>query len=154
MITYQLERIDEAYDAYAHYWLEIYHHEVANQDYPPFGAANIDTYHKLEDMKVLRLMVAREKGQAIGYCTALVSRSFQSGWAHIAQIDMLFVRPDKRKLFVGLLLLKHMIERLRDEGVQQFRATSSARFDSGAVWRFLGFEMTGMIYEKLYPARG
>lgn len=155
MITYRLERVDEAYDAYAHHWLEQYHHEVANLDYPVFGAGNIEVYKRLERLSVLRLMVARtDASQAIGLCTALVSPSYQSGAAHIAQIDMLYVRPDSRRLFCGLLLLRHMIERLRDEGIVQFRATSSARLDSGAVWRWLGFTETGRIWERSYPARG
>lgn len=154
MITYRLEHVDDVYgDAYSHYWLERYHHEVANRDYLPFGADNVDEYRRLERTKVLRLMVARERGHAIGYCTAFVANSKQAH-LQVAQIDMLFVRPDRRKLFVGLLLVKHMIERLRDEGVTQFRALSSARLDSASLWRFLGFEMTGTIYERAYLARG
>lgn len=151
MITYRLERVDEAYDGITHGYLEDYHREVANANYPLFGQGNIEVYKRLEALSVLRLMVARaDDASAFGFCTALVNRSYQSGAANIAQIDMLYVRPSKRGLFCGLLLLKHMIERLRDEGITQFRATSSARLDSSSVWKWLGFEETGTIWEKCY----
>jgi len=148
MITFALESVDTAFDAYAMHWLAEYHGELARTGVRKFDLTNVEQYRQFQKAGGLRLMVARdETGMAIGFCTFFVMRSAQAAEL-VAQSDMLFVRPDKRAHLIGLDMVARMMKGLKEEGVTLFRATSSTRTDSSALWRWLGFSMTGMIYER------
>jgi len=92
-------------------------------------------------------MVARENDELIGYAVFIVAPAKQRA-GKVAQCDLVYVRPDKRFGRVGVNMLKAMLERLAAEGVTIVRGMSSTRVDTGPLWRWLGFELTGMIYER------
>jgi len=151
MITYALENVDDVFDAYALGVLMQYHNEAVQEGVRHFDLNNVEQYRRIQKTGQLRLMVARQDGMAIGFCTCFVSRSNQHAEL-VGQIDMIFVRPDRRTRMIGLDLVTRLMAQLRTEGVTLFRGMSSAKINSEPLWRWLGFERVGTIYERSCPA--
>jgi hypothetical protein len=150
MITMRLESIDQCLDQRGLALLTAHHDEINRAGLSAFDQRNIDRYRAIEAAGGLRIMVAREDNEQVGYAVFFVSPSNQTG-GKVAQSDMYFVRPDKRFAFIGLHLMTAMITHLvTHEGVTEVRGMSSTRLDTGPLWRWLGFEMTGMIYERSF----
>src|SRR3974390_2183815 len=144
MIRMAFERVEVLADPAAMALLYAHHEEIVGAHVPIFTQANVEQYKQLESKELLRILVAwDEKQNPVGYVVFFVTSSLQ-GNERVAQCDMYYVRPDQRYHFVGLQLMSTMIKHLVEvERVTKIRGMSSAKLDTSALWRWLGFEMTG-----------
>jgi hypothetical protein len=129
--------------------LEQHWREVAF--YPDIALApDTSRYEALEDAGVLRCFTARQEGKLVGYSFYFVTQHLHYVGSKMAQQDVIFVEPSKRKGTLGAKLIAWCDEQLRQEQVQVVvqHVKVAPHLDFGPLLARLGYEPVDMLWSK------
>jgi GNAT superfamily N-acetyltransferase len=148
VIKFQRERIQGLWDELAPL-LEQHWREVAfYQDIPL--APDTEVYGMAEDAGRLRCFTAREDGKLIGYSFYFVQQHPHYVGSKVAQQDVIFVDPAKRRGTLGARLIAWCDEQLRAEHVQvvTHHVKVAPHLDFGRLLERMGYEPTDTLWSK------
>ena len=107
-----------------------------------------DLFEALQNSGSLRVYVAQEDDEVLGYAAFVLQRHLHSKSCLVANNDAVFLRKDRRAYGAGLQFLAYCDEQLRQEGVSMiFWHIKPARDFSGTLEQ-LGYELHETIYAK------
>lgn len=129
--------------------LQKHYEEIAwNKEKVPFNP-DWDRYRQLEAAGALRIYIAREDGELVGYAVFCVSRMLHYQDVVQAQNDIFYVVPSKRGLYIGRKLLQEYAEaELKREGVHDITLHIKLAHDWSKLAQHWGYEATDLLLHK------
>lgn len=127
--------------------LELHYQEVARFKDIALNP-DFDLYCKMDEMGVLRVFVARERGAILGYCIFFVKENPHYKDSKQATQDIIFIHPKHRGF--GAKFILWCESQLRDEGVEvvYHRTKEKADLNFGQMLDRLGYEKIDVVYAK------
>lgn len=110
------------------------HDSLMDQDWPAREGAAY--YSALLNDETCLVVLARDRGQAIGHLIGKLSGPGSLRTGRIAVLESMRVAPASRRAGVGSLLVQHFFAWARDRGVQEASVTAYAA--NNAAQRFYG----------------
>ena len=112
-------------------------------DLGPYRQALAEAQSGLSDV-----LVAEVGGEVVGVAQVIVFRHLQHRGGRCAELESVHVRPDRRGLGIGTVLVGTAIERARTLGCHRIQLTSNvARTDAHRFWERLGFVPSHVGYK-------
>ena len=128
--------------------IKIHYEEIAlHKDYVdlnPFWEA----YHKMEAIRRINIITAREDGVLIGYVVDSVNRSLHYKDHLFATNDVFFVHPDHRTGSTGLRMFKAAEVCLKAMGASVWLVQTKAFKSAGKLLERRGFKLGDEQYVK------
>ena len=122
--------------------------EVGRPDIPL--DINWGLLHILEDAGALHVLTARDDGELVGYVIHVAAPATHYNIIQACD-DGHYLKPEYRKGWAGMRMIRAAEEMLRDLGVKTISYHQKTRpdIDKGAVFERLGYELTERIYRKV-----
>ena len=148
MIEYKEETFDQVIDEIKPL-LDNHYEEIAldrdviklNPDY--------ETYKKLCDSGVMRIITARDDGKLVGYLIAIIKYHLHYKDSLTAFNDIFYVDKQYRKGMTGVKLFIKAEEILKKYGVQRVAMNTKLHHDVGAIFDRLGYKETERVFTKM-----
>lgn len=115
-IKLSVESFDAVYDEVEPLLIEHYEEIAHRKDKIKFNPDR-ERYRMLEGAGVLHIVVARDKGELVGYFVSFIAPHLHYQETTVAQNDVLFVRKDYRGSSVALRLFQFAEAKLKELGV-------------------------------------
>lgn len=148
MITYQVERLADIKIEVAPLLLRHWEEIALNRDTVPLDP-NWDQYLFMDREGYLQITTAREDGKIVGYAAYFIAANLHYRSLVVADSDIFWLAPEKRKGMVGVKLLKAAEEHLKAVGVNKIVNKVKLKHDVGAVFERLGYTPIERLYAKL-----
>lgn len=136
--------IEEAWPLIRTHWEEV----GSNRDILRLNPDH-DRYRSLERAGVLHILLARTGGAIAGYMFLLVSRHPRDMAAMVATDDVIYVRPEYRRLGVGRLLIDEAIRFAGELRVHIVMFHAKARRRNSNYLARWGFRPHEIVYSKV-----
>jgi len=147
MLTYHLEsfeeRLEELKELLPQHWEEL----ALNKDKVPLSP-QFNIYIDREKRGELIFVVIRESGEMIGYFIGFISNGLHYSTCLTCQMDIFYVRKDKRGGSAGIKLFKFVEKELRRRGVQRWFMGSKVFADASPLFERIGAEKVEVFYSK------
>jgi len=128
--------------------LPIHYEELAlNKDKVPLSP-QYNIYIDRERDGQLLFMVMREAGEMIGYFIGFISPGLHYSTCLTCQMDIFYIRPDRRGHKYGKALFEAVEQENRRRGVQRWFVGSKCHLDASWLFEQLGFERVEVYYSK------
>lgn len=101
-----------------------------------------NVYQKLEDLKALHIVTARDNKKLIGYYVSIIVKHYHYKDSIIAENDIHYILPVYRKGWIGYKFLKQVIQFLKDRNVDIILHTMKADHSYLPITKRLGFKLT------------
>lgn len=125
------------------HWNEI----AINKDVVPL-LPDYDVYSAMEGAGALRIFVARESGEMVGYFVLFVRRHPHYASTLFAYNDVLYLRPEARRGLAGWRLLDYAETALREDGVRVMVVNTKIHAPLDSLLSRRGFDLTERVYTK------
>jgi Acetyltransferase (GNAT) family len=107
-------------------------------------------YFELEKIGMLHLVTARSEGELVGFFLVfLTPNAHYKNAGLMAFTDMYYLKPEHRKGNAGLKLFSFMERTLKDKGVVKAYTSHKLHRDRSAMFEFLGWKATDVVYSKV-----
>jgi hypothetical protein len=147
MITYHIESFEKRLDELKKL-LPVHYEELAlNQDKVPLDP-QYDIYVEREKNGGLLFVTMREMGEMVGYFIGFISPGLHYKTCLTCQMDIFYVRKDKRNGSAGLRLFRFVETELRRRGVQRWFMGSKIHADASALFKRINAEPVETYYSK------
>jgi GNAT superfamily N-acetyltransferase len=105
---------------------------------------------RMDQAGVLKMFVARDAGECIGWLSFFVTPSLHYGptWKQ-AQHDVFYVMPEFRHGWVWFGLFRYAERELAKMGVRIIYVGDTARRPMGKIYKRMGYELAETYYSKL-----
>lgn len=130
----------EIYPLFMEHWHEIAHYKDIPLD------PDVELYHRMDSMGMMRVFTAREEGKLVGYSVYFVRSNPHYKSSIQANQDVLFIQKDKRGF--GRDFIKWCDEQLKNEGVQIVHHHVKKAHDFGPMLKRMGYELVDLIYAR------
>jgi GNAT superfamily N-acetyltransferase len=147
MITFTVESFRESLPEFQYLLPQHWQELALNQDKVPLQP-DWDTYFNSEDAGKLLFVCAREDGEIIGYFIGFVGQGLHYLTCKTCQMDIFYIRKDKRNGRLGVKLFKFVEEELRRRGVQRWFVGSKLHADASSLFKYLKFDPVETYYTK------
>ena len=141
MITYQEETYEdvreESIPLLVEHWKEIGTLDKNTIKLKP----NWAWYKTLSDGGFLHVTTVRKDAELIGYCVCVIVPHIHYMDIMVAENDILFLKKEYRKGFIGYKLLRYTISKLKKK-VQLIIIGTKVKYNFGSILTKLGFELT------------
>lgn len=128
--------------------LPLHYAELAlNQDKVPLSPQYNIYIDRGRDGQLL-FMVMREAGEMIGYFIGFISPGLHYSTCLTCQMDIFYIRPDRRGHKYGKALFEAVEQENRRRGVQRWFVGSKCHLDASWLFEQLGFERVEVYYSK------
>lgn len=128
--------------------LPVHYEELAlNKDKVPLSP-RYGVYINKETQGELIFMVMREAGEMIGYFIGFVAPGLHYSTCLTCQMDIFYIRPDKRGHRYGKELFQATENELRRRGVDRWFVGSKCHLDASWLFESLAFERVEVYYSK------
>jgi len=129
--------------------LNAFVHDFHVANYPShFRAVSLDEvaagFRRLVDNAETRIWIADEGQTLVGYVSVFLHEraetpfTFSRRWY---EIDQMAVRPDRRRMGIGRVLVEHVFADAREEGIKEVELTCwELNADAREAYQSLGFE--------------
>lgn len=113
-----------------------------------------DRYRRLEAMGALHILIARDRGEIVGYFTVLLTPHARDRHALVGSYDNLYAAPPYRRQQLGLRLQEEGMRKLEELGAhilmfgERFSHSGKAGRRGGYLKRY-GFVPVETMYAKL-----
>jgi len=107
-----------------------------------------DMYRLLEGKDRLYIASARENGELIGYFSIFVNNHHHYKRLLVATEDVIYVRPDHRDPFTGILLLRFGEQAMRTRGCHVIIGRTKVEHDHGRIYQRLGYHPMDTVWIK------
>ncbi len=152
MTTYCVEKLADC-RAELEGLLPLHWQEIArDRDNPKFQLKpDWKTYHQLEEMGQLWIMVCRIDGKMVGYLIGFVRRQLHYADSLAFNADIFYLLPEHRKGRIGLELFRQAEKALRRRGVDKMYlgSKSAEHLDRSKLFLHLGFERIEYVFAKV-----
>ena len=147
MITYQVEDFMDCYEE-AIPLLVAHYDEIANFKEVKVFDPDIEKYHQLNNMGMLRILTARDDGILVGYFVSMVMPSLHYKNLTTALNDILYVDPKYRGTTVAYRLFKTAIQDLKENTqTQMVQIHMKIEYPFRELLSKIGFEKTEENWE-------
>lgn len=128
--------------------LPLHYEELAlNQDKVPLSP-QYNIYIDREREGQLLFMVMREAGEMIGYFIGFISPGLHYSTCLTCNMDIFYIRPDKRGHRYGKALFEAVEGELVRRGVDRWFVGSKCHKDASWLFERLGFDRVEVYYSK------
>lgn len=128
--------------------LPLHYAELAlNQDKVPLSPQYNIYIDRGRDGQLL-FMVMREAGEMIGYFIGFISPGLHYSTCLTCQMDIFYIRPDRRGHKYGKALFEAVEQENRRRGVQRWFVGSKCHLDASWLFEQLVFERVEVYYSK------
>lgn len=138
----------EAWPLLMEHWQEIARYKDIKLN-PDF-----DAYHDAEMNGLLRVYTARAEGLLIGYAAFFVKKNAHYKDSLQAVQDVVFLRKECRRGFVGIKLLEYADAQLANEGVQVVYQHVKVRNNFSPILKRIGYEKVEEVWAKRLDVKG
>lgn len=107
---------------------------------------DMDRYERLEASNILKVYVARQSGEIVGYAAYFIMPSLHYKDSLQAAQDVLYIKPENRRF--GLSFIKWCDEQLNNQGVQVVYHHFKAKNNPEKLMQRLGYELIDLIYGR------
>ncbi len=145
MITYHVESFEERLSELKVLLPDHYQELALNQDKVPLDP-QYDVYISRERQGGLIFVTAREDGELVGYFIGFVAAGLHYKTCLTCNMDIFFIRKDKRKGRAGVRLFQFVMQELKRRGVQRWFVGSKLHADASALFKYLKFEPCETYY--------
>lgn len=128
--------------------MEMHEEEVRQAGIDVPMNVNKDLYLKGCSGGFVKTFVAREGGEAVGYCTYFISPATVYKNVMTASQDALFLHPNYRGKMLGVKLLRTTEKELKKLGVGWISQHTTLKVDVGKLFERLGYVEAEKIYLK------
>ena len=147
-VTFMVERWTDCWSEMSALWREHWEEVAINRD-----AIQLDPdfaqYVELERTGALHVVVARERGEIVGYHISIVRPHLHYRRSLSAFTDVYFLRASHRQGMTGVRLIKAAEESLRARGVQKMFTGTKLHLDMGPIFERLGWTETERLFTKV-----
>lgn len=147
-IVYQQESLhtcrDDAKNLLEQHWEEI----ALNKEYIKLNP-DWEAYYELEDAGALKIFTARDGDTLIGYFVVLCRKHLHYVDHVFAFNDILYIRPDYRKGFTGIRLMKFAERCLKEDGISVMVVNTKRHKPFDILLEWLGYKHAENTYTKL-----
>lgn len=105
-------------------------------------------YFSLEDAGLLRVFVAREANDIVGYAFFSVVKNPQYGDALHAKQDLMFLTRAARRGLDGVVFMKWCDEQLKAEGVEVIYRHLNVKQPHDAILTRMGYDLRERVYTR------
>lgn len=147
MITYQ-EEDPESFLLSAVPMLEVHHAESNMLEGVPFDP-DYEAYKRAYDAGFLLCVTCRDNEDIVGFVVFLITPNLYSKKHVIAVEDMYYVKPEYRKGFIAIKILKFAENLLALRGVTTISIGCKAHSDQTRLYERLGYRYTEKHFSKL-----
>lgn len=148
MIKYQVEEyntcIKELSSLYPEHYEElsiVKEHYLLEPDY--------ETYKKIADCGLLKLITVRDDSSLIGYIMLIVTPSLHYKSCKIAVEDLYFLKKEYRKGRIGIEIFKFMEKEMLALGVNKIALTTKVHLDNSKLFEYLGYSFSEKTFVKM-----
>lgn len=107
-----------------------------------------EAYRLLEEHGKIKIFTAREDSNLIGYFVVFVDRHIHYKDHLFAVNDIIFLKEEYRKGFVGGKLIKFAEKCLKEDGVSVLSINTKVHKPFDGLMDFLGFKLIERVYSK------
>jgi GNAT superfamily N-acetyltransferase len=147
MITYHVESFEEQLAELQVLLPEHYRELALNQDRVPL-APRYDIYLDRERAGELLFVAMREAGEIVGYFIGFIAPGLHYQTCLTCNMDIFYVRSDKRKGSAGVRLFRFVEAELKRRGVQRWFMGSKIHADASALFKRIGAAPVETYYSK------
>lgn len=151
MITLQVEAWSACFAEMSELWREHWEEVAINRDAIQLDP-DLDQYATLESQGALHVVVARDRGQIVGYHISIVRPHLHYRNSLSAFTDVYFLRKSHRHGMTGVRLIKEAESTLAARGVQKMFTGTKKHLDMGPIFTRLGWTETETLYTKVLHA--
>lgn len=148
MITFMVEPWSKCAPEMSALWPLHYEEIAINRDVIQLDP-DLAQYAELERTGALHVVVARERGEIVGYHISIVRPHLHYRRSLSAFTDVYFLRPSHREGMTGVRLIKAAEASLRARGVQKMFTGTKLHLDMGPIFERLGWTETERLYTKV-----
>ena len=146
-ITYQRETFLEIWpDARA--LLEDHYKEIGLYNDKMVFDPDLEAYTALCKAGMLYILSAREGNKLVGYCVFFLQNSLHYKATSSAHNDVFYIRPEYRKGFIGVRLLKKAEKFLKEKGVEVLWCSFKTYAPLDSLFKRLGWDFSEKVYTK------
>lgn len=147
MLTYKIEKFnafeDEVYPLWKDHWEEV----ATNKDKIPLDP-DFNGYRYLQKAGSLLCVTCRDNGNLVGYSFMFVFPHIHYKSTLTAMNDILYLKPEYRKGFAGVRLIKLSEEACRSRGVKKIAWHIKTDHNFGKIMERLGYNLFEVNYGK------
>ena len=146
-ITYQKESFLQIWPD-AKPLLEAHYKEIGLYNDKVVFDPDIEMYASLCKAGMLYILSAREGSKLVGYCVFFLQNSLHYKAISSAHNDVFYIRPEYRKGFIGVRLLKKAEVALKDMGVDVLWCSFKTYAPLDSLFKRLGWDFSEKVYSK------
>ena len=147
MVTFEVESFRERLPEFEYLLPQHYEELALNKDKVPL-APQWEIYFQFEDAGQLLFVTAREAGEIIGYFIGFVKPGLHYKTCLTCQMDIFYIRKDKRGGRLGIKLFQFVEKELKRRGVQRWFVGSKLHKDASSLFTYLGFDPVETYFTK------
>lgn len=106
---------------------------------------DLDRYRSCESAGILRVYALRHYGAMVGYAVYVVGHDPQYRSIAVAMQDSMYLMPAYRGRY-GMWFIRWCNERLKEDGVQYVRQSTTVQHDYSRVLERMGYHLAGSVY--------
>lgn len=148
MLTTHIESFEERLPELQKLLPGHYRELALNQDKVPLSP-RYDVYIARERAGELLFVTMRDAGELVGYFIGFISPGLHYSTCLTCQMDIFYIRPDKRgSALPGVRLFRAVERELRRRGVQRWFVGSKCAADASSLFEYLDFDKVEVYYSK------
>ncbi|HEX7644861.1 MAG TPA: GNAT family N-acetyltransferase [Burkholderiaceae bacterium] len=147
MITYHVESLERNLREIQVLLPQHYEELALNQDKVPLSP-QYHVYVARERAGELLFVTAREAGEMVGYFIGFIAPGLHYSDCLTCNMDIFYVRQDKRKGSAGVRLFRFVEAELRRRGVRRWFMGSKIHADASALFKRIGASPVETYYSK------
>ena len=146
-VTYATEQWPDVLPELEHHWPRHWAEVAMHKDQIPLEPNYVE-YQRLHDTGQLHITVARDRGECIGYLTAIIRPHLHYASSLSAFYDLYYVEPRHRLWMTGVRLFAEAEKALRARGVQRCFTGTKISKDASLIFERSGWEEAERLFIK------
>ena len=147
MLTYKVERFEQFVKEVIPLWQDHWEEIATHKDKIPLDP-DFDRYQQLQDREQLICITVRDNGKLVGYSFMFVFPHIHYKSTIIGLNDLLYLKPEYRKGFSGVKLIKMSEEQCRLKGAKKVVWHIKTDHNFGKIMERLGYNLFEVNYGK------
>ncbi|WP_161596261.1 GNAT family N-acetyltransferase [Rhodanobacter glycinis] len=148
MITFAVEPWSSFRHDAGRLWVKHWEEVAVHQDVISLNV-DYDQYDRQDAYGALYIIVARHKGEIVGYWAGLIRAHLHYADSLTAYTDVYFVEKEYRKRGVGQDLFAFVEKMLKARGVQRIFTATKLHLNHSALFKAAGYNETEIVFTKL-----
>jgi len=128
---------------------DLHYDEIANDKDVIKLNPDYDTYKRLCDAGMIKIITARDDDKLIGYCVCIIKYHLHYKDSLTALNDIFYIAKEYRKGLIGVKLFIKTEEILKKYGVQRVAMNTKTHHDVGVIFDRLGYKETERVFTKI-----